>query len=68
MSATLSFFGCEEAELFSKEISASYDAVLKKNFIQDKNSPMYGFVSASVDGRCWTDTMWTRDEGTFLPT
>ena len=60
------FFGSESAELFSLEIEASFQGVLTKNFVSDPASPNAGFVFASIDGRPWSDTMWTRDAGTFL--
>lgn len=59
----LDFSGCNEAELFTRELHASLAGVLAKNCSWD-NFP--GFVSASVDGRFWWDTMWTRDAGVFL--
>lgn len=66
MPGRLQFNGTEEAELFSKEIDSSIRGVLRKNFISDPNNDMQGFLSASIDGRPWTDTMWTRDAGVFL--
>lgn len=62
----LQFFGSPSAKLFSREVEESLQGVLHKNFIADPADPMAGFLSASVDGRPWTDTMWTRDAGTFL--
>ena len=40
--------------------------VLHHNMVFDLADPNVGFVSASIDGRPWTDTMWTRDAGVFL--
>src|SRR5450759_3097397 len=60
------FWGSPEADLFTLEIAASFQGVLTRNMITDPTDPMVGFVSASIDGRPWTDTMWTRDAGVFL--
>ena len=62
----LRFFGSESAELFTRQVAASYAGVLARNMITDPADPMVGFVSASIDGRPWTNTMWTRDAGVFL--
>jgi len=62
----LKFFGSETADLFSKEIAASFEAVLRKNYITEDEQFMPGFITASVDGRPWYNTMWTRDVGTFI--
>ena len=62
----LQFFGSESAELFTREVAASYHGVLTRNMVTDPNDPMIGFASASIDGRPWTGTMWTRDAGVFL--
>jgi hypothetical protein len=64
--AVIRFWGSPTAELFTQEISASFYGVLEKNMVSDLADPMLGFVSASIDGRPWTDTMWTRDAGVFL--
>jgi len=42
------------------------EGVLEYNLVSDPSDPMHGFVSASIDGRPWTGTMWTRDAGVFL--
>jgi hypothetical protein len=62
----LTFWGSDAAELFSRELDESFEGVLAHNLIHDPADPMVGFVSASIDGRPWTDTMWTRDAGVFL--
>ncbi|MFZ4397994.1 MAG: hypothetical protein ACOYOU_20470 [Kiritimatiellia bacterium] len=63
---TLAFRGTREAELFTREIAESFKAVLAKNYVSLETATMpAGFVSASVDGRPCTGTMWTRDCGTF---
>ena len=62
----IQFFGSTSAELFSREIAESFHGVLGRNMNTNPNDPMAGFVSASIDRRPWTDTMWTRDAGTFL--
>lgn len=55
---TLAFRGTREAELFTREIAASFAAVLAKNYVSVETDTMpAGFVSASVDGRpCSTAT------------
>ena len=59
----LVFSGVPEAEWFTRQVRESLAGVLAKNC----NWPAHpGFVSASVDGRFWWDTMWTRDAGVFL--
>ena len=59
----LVFSGTNEAELFTRELSESLAGVLAKNCSWPEHP---GFASASVDGRFWWDTMWTRDAGVFL--
>ena len=59
----LIFSGCPEAGLFTREVRESLAGVLAKNCDWPAEP---GFVSASVDGRFWWDTMWTRDAGVFL--
>ena len=59
---TLAFHGTREAELFTREVAESFKAVLAKNYVSGETDTMpAGFVSASVDGRPCTGTMWTRD-------
>ena len=60
----LIFKGSKTADIFTREISKSFSAVLKKNYVYDGENR--GFISASVDGRPWTGTMWSRDTGNFL--
>ena len=60
----LTFEGSETAEIFTKLIEESLAGALAKNFVSEGENR--GFVSASVDGRFWTDTMWSRDVGNFL--
>ncbi len=64
--ARLSFASSQAADLFTREVEESFQGVLTRNLIDDPGNPMHGFVSASIDGRPWTDTMWTRDAGVFL--
>ena len=59
----LIFSGTHEADLFTQEVAESLAGVLAKNCDWPAHP---GFVSASVDGRFWWDTMWTRDAGVFL--
>ncbi len=65
-SGQIKFFGCESAELFTRQVTASFHGVLTRNMVTDLSDPMVGFASASIDGRPWTGTMWTRDAGVFL--
>lgn len=64
--ARINFIGPEVAELFSRELRESMEAVLRKNYYPSQEGDNAGFVSASVDGRYWTGTMWTRDAGVFI--
>jgi hypothetical protein len=65
--ASLRFFGSPEADLFTRELNASFDGVLEKNFYsQSKDGFPAGFASASLPGFPWAGTMWTRDGGTFM--
>ncbi len=64
---TLSFFGTDSADLFSKEIKRSFSGVLSCDFVSKANTgyPL-GFLNASPVGQPWYGTMWTRDAGTFM--
>jgi len=55
-----------KTDLSPKEIESSLDGILRKNYINPLKINSVGFVQASVDGRPWTNTMWTRDAGVFL--
>ncbi|HQC36055.1 MAG TPA: hypothetical protein PL035_03145, partial [Bacillota bacterium] len=63
---SLRFYGCEAAELFTKEVGESLAGVLRKSITYDGGSGVRGFISASVDGRVCSDSMWSRDVGVFL--
>lgn len=64
---SLRFFGSPDAELFTKELDASFQGVLEKNFVSvASNDFPAGFVNASLSGFPWAGTMWTRDGGTFM--
>jgi len=66
-SLSLRFFGSPDAELFTKELDASFQGVLAKNFVSVAgNGFPAGFVNASLPGFPWAGTMWTRDGGTFM--
>ena len=66
-SVSLQFSGSPDAELFTKELDASFQGVLEKNFISvTGNGFPVGFVNASLPGFPWAGTMWTRDGGTFM--
>jgi len=65
--ASLRFFGSRDADLFTRELNASFQAVLTKNFYAEpRDGVPAGFVSASLPGFPWAGTMWTRDGGTFM--
>lgn len=64
--ARVRFVGPETADLFTMEVRESMNGVLSKNYHSDPEDENVGFVSASVDGRFWTGTMWTRDAGVFI--
>lgn len=66
-SVSLQFLGSPDAELFTKELDASFQGVLSKNFVSAPNHGLpAGFVNASLPGFPWAGTMWTRDGGTFM--
>jgi hypothetical protein len=62
----LTFYGSQAADLFTRKIRESFDGVLNRNMVTDPKDPNSGFISVSIDGRPWTETMWTRDAGVFL--
>ena len=66
MHGKISFFGDSTAELFTRELDESLSGVLERNFIRSDDVNLNGFVTASIDGRPWYDTMWSRDAGVFL--
>jgi hypothetical protein len=60
--ASLSFSGPYGADLFTKEIEASFQRVLEKDFVSvPANGEPAGFVNASPAEQPWNGTMWTRD-------
>ena len=61
----IQFLGAESAELFTKEVRESFKGVLQKNYKKNYKEFMPGYITASIDGRPWDDTMWSRDGGTF---
>lgn len=64
---TLRFFGSTTADLFTRELEASFQGVLKENYYaQARDGFPPGFISASAPGMPWGGTMWTRDAGTFM--
>ncbi len=64
---TLRFYGAPDADLFTRELDASFNGVLEKNFYSTARDGFpAGFISASAPGMPWGGTMWTRDTGTFL--
>lgn len=62
----LKFYGSPSAELFTLEIEESFAGILNQNFRYGPEDNLKSFVTASVDGRPWHDTMWSRDAGVFL--
>ena len=64
---SLRFFGSPDAELFTRELDASFQGVLQNNFVAAaENGFPAGFVNASLPGFPWAGTMWSRDGGTFM--
>jgi hypothetical protein len=64
---SLRFYGSPDAELFTKELDASFQGVLEKNYVAIEGSGFpAGFINASLPGFPWAGTMWTRDGGTFM--
>lgn len=64
---SLRFTGPADADLFTKELAASFQGVLDNNFVSTPaNGFPAGFVNASLPGFPWAGTMWTRDGGTFM--
>lgn len=64
---TLRFYGSPDADLFTREVQASFEGVLKENFYAEARDGFpAGFISASAPGMPWGGTMWTRDAGTFM--
>lgn len=64
---SLRFFGSPSADLFTRELEESFQGVLRESFVGTANNGFpAGFVSASIPGRPWAGTMWTRDAGTFM--
>ena len=64
---SLRFFGSPSADLFTRELEESFQGVLRESFVRAANNGFpAGFVSASIPGRPWAGTMWTRDAGTFM--
>ena len=64
---SLRFFGSPSADLFTRELEESFQGVLRESFVGTaSNGFPAGFVSASIPGRPWAGTMWTRDAGTFM--
>lgn len=64
---SLQFSGSRDAQLFTREIRASFQGVLQHNFVPVAGSGFpAGFVNASLPGFPWYGTMWSRDGGTFM--
>ncbi len=65
--SVITFHGNQAAEMFSREVFESVRGALALNVQQeDDGSTPRGFAAASVQGRVWHDTCWTRDCGAFL--
>jgi len=64
---TIRFWGAQAADLFTRELDESFKGVLRTNYVAEAgNGFPAGFVHASVPGKPWNGTMWTRDGGTFM--
>lgn len=64
---TLRFYGQPDADLFTRELAASFQGVLDNNFVSTPAGGFpAGFINASVKGFPWAGTMWSRDGGTFM--
>ena len=64
---SLRFFGSPSADFFTRELEESFQGVLRESFVGTASNGLpAGFVSASIPGRPWAGTMWTRDAGTFM--
>lgn len=64
---TLRFYGAPDADLFTRELAASFQGVLDNNFVSTPaNGFPAGFINASLPGFPWYGTMWTRDGGTYM--
>ena len=61
---SISFGGSEQAQMFTKILTESLQGVLQYNYYAEGENA--GFITASIDGRPWTGTLWSRDVGTFL--
>ncbi|HWQ92917.1 MAG TPA: hypothetical protein VN673_14670, partial [Clostridia bacterium] len=62
--ATVRFLGSQAAELFTREVTESYQGALQFNFVAEpggKYPP--GFLHASPVPQGWSGTFWTRDGG-----
>jgi hypothetical protein len=65
--ASIRFIGSPTADLFTKELDASFQGVLEKSFVeQARDGYPAGFINASLPGFPWAGTMWSRDGGTFM--
>ena len=63
----VSFSGSKSAELFTREIDASFKGVLERSYVSQPDGKFpAGFVNASPALQPWSGTMWTRDAGAFL--
>lgn len=64
---SIEFTGSDDADVFTKEISHSFEGALTLDFVA-KQTGLFpaGFLNASPPPQGWTHTMWTRDSGTFM--
>jgi hypothetical protein len=64
---SIRFFGSRTADLLTRELEESFQAVLQRDFVgETANNLPAGFVHASPPGQGWAGTMWSRDGGTFM--
>ena len=64
--AGLRFRGDAAAELFTRELQDSLAGIMAKNRIGPEGGISAGAFTASVDGRPWHDTIWSRDNAVLL--
>lgn len=60
------FGGTWSAEVYTRAIAESLREVLVQNLVGPQGPEHAGFLFATVGGRPWSDTMWSRDTGVFL--
>jgi hypothetical protein len=64
--ASVSFYGNLSADLFTKEVAASFDGVFRYSYFSHDSIFPAGFVRDSPDPQLCCNQFWSRDAGTFL--